>query len=70
MAISNCTYYESLVTSNPVVREEGIDANGMVAAPTGPGVGLIAGPEYPKELAPYVVDRAGAPVPAIAEVVT
>jgi hypothetical protein len=54
-----------------VVREEGIDANGMVAAPAGPGVGLVAGPEYPKELAPYVVDRAGAPVPAgVARVAT
>jgi L-alanine-DL-glutamate epimerase-like enolase superfamily enzyme len=62
MAISNCTYYESLVTSNPVVREEGIDANGMVAAPAGPGVGLVAGPDYPRELAPYVVDLAGAAV--------
>lgn len=39
MAIGNTTYYESLVTSNPVVREECVDANGMVAAPTAPGVG-------------------------------
>ena len=46
-----------------MVREEGIDANGMVAAPGGPGVGLIAGPDYPKELAPYVVDQAGTAVP-------
>jgi hypothetical protein len=71
MAISNCTYYESLVTSNPVVREEGINANGMVAAPTGPGVGLIAGPDYPKELSPYVVDQAGTAVsPSVAGVAT
>ena len=47
-----------------MVREEGIDANGMVAAPVGPGVGLVAGPDYPKELAPYVVDQAGTPVGA------
>ena len=45
-----------------MVREEGIDANGMVAAPAGPGVGLVAGPDYPRELAPYVVDLAGAAV--------
>ena len=56
MAISNCTYYESLVTTNPVKREAGIGANGMVAAPRGPGVGLPVGPDYPAELQPYVVD--------------
>jgi L-alanine-DL-glutamate epimerase-like enolase superfamily enzyme len=56
MAISNCTYYESLVTTNPVKREAGISANGMVAAPTGPGVGLPVGPDYPQDLQQYVVD--------------
>ena len=56
MAISNCTYYESLVTTNPVKRETGVSANGMVAAPTGPGVGLPVGPDYPEELQQYVVD--------------
>jgi hypothetical protein len=59
MAIPNCTFYESLVTTNPVQREFGIDENGMVKAPTAPGVGLPVGPEYPKELESYVVDRAG-----------
>ena len=39
MAISNTSYYESLVTSNPIVREDCVDKNGNVAAPTGPGVG-------------------------------
>ena len=43
MAISNCTYYESLVWGNPVRREWGIDKCGMVPAPTAPGVGLPAG---------------------------
>ncbi len=56
MAIPNCTYYESLVTSNPVRREVGINARGVVAAPTGPGVGLPMGPHYPAELEKYVVD--------------
>src|SRR5271166_2879890 len=59
MAIPNCTYYECLVTTNPVQREFGIDSNGIVKAPAAPGVGLLEGPEYPKELEPYVVDHAG-----------
>jgi len=54
MAISNTTYYESLVTSNPVVRERAVDANGLVHAPTGPGIALPAGLDYPAALAPYV----------------
>ncbi len=58
MAISNCTYYESLVTSNPVQRELGVGANGMVSAPLGPGVGLEPGPHYPDELLQYVFDPA------------
>jgi L-alanine-DL-glutamate epimerase-like enolase superfamily enzyme len=62
MAIPNCTYYESLVTTNPVQREFGVDGNGMVKAPTAPGVGLPVGPEYPKELESYVVDLAGDPL--------
>src|SRR5208282_5071650 len=55
MAIPNCTYYESLVWGNPVRREHGIDKQGMVPAPTAPGVGLPAGPEYPEALMPFVV---------------
>ena len=35
MAISNTTYYESLVTSNPVVRERAVDKDGLVHAPPG-----------------------------------
>jgi L-alanine-DL-glutamate epimerase-like enolase superfamily enzyme len=42
MAIPNTTYYESLVTSNPVIREPLVDATGLVHAPTTPGVGLPA----------------------------
>lgn len=42
MAISNTTYYESLVKANPVVRAPEIDANGLVHAPTGIGVGYEA----------------------------
>jgi len=58
MAIPNCTYYESLVTTNPAKREAGVSATGMVAAPGGPGVGLEPGPRYPDELTPYVFDAA------------
>lgn len=40
MAIANTSYYEALVTSNPIVPEECIGPDGTVAAPTEPGVGL------------------------------
>lgn len=40
MAISNTTYYESLVLSNPVVREKCVDAHGMVHAPQTVGLGF------------------------------
>ncbi len=39
MAISNTTYYESLVYTNPVVREPAVDEHGLVQAPTAPGIG-------------------------------
>ncbi|MEY9856089.1 L-alanine-DL-glutamate epimerase-like enolase superfamily enzyme [Catenulispora sp. GAS73] len=54
MAISNTTYYESLVTSNPVVRERAVDQDGLVHAPTGPGIALPPGLDYPSALLPYV----------------
>ncbi|TDD69930.1 racemase [Jiangella aurantiaca] len=38
MAIPNATYYESLVTTNPVRREACVDENGMVQAPREPGI--------------------------------
>ena len=40
MAIPNCTYYESLVTSNPVTRESRVGPDGLVHAPTEPGIAL------------------------------
>ncbi|HTJ69917.1 MAG TPA: enolase C-terminal domain-like protein [Actinospica sp.] len=54
MAISNTTYYESLVTSNPVLRERAVDEHGLVHAPSGPGIALPTGLDYPAALAPYV----------------
>jgi L-alanine-DL-glutamate epimerase-like enolase superfamily enzyme len=47
MAIPNTTFYESLVRTNPVVRAPEIDANGMIHAPTGPGMGWEATWERP-----------------------
>jgi L-alanine-DL-glutamate epimerase-like enolase superfamily enzyme len=40
MAIPNCTYYESLVKSNPVTRETRVGPDGLVQAPTEPGIAL------------------------------
>jgi L-alanine-DL-glutamate epimerase-like enolase superfamily enzyme len=40
MAISNTTYYESIVMTNPIVRESAVDEHGMVHAPTAPGIGF------------------------------
>jgi L-alanine-DL-glutamate epimerase-like enolase superfamily enzyme len=54
MAISNNTYYESLVTANPVRRESCVDANGLVHAPTAPGVGLPPELDYPAELSRHL----------------
>ncbi|WP_345762076.1 enolase C-terminal domain-like protein [Diaminobutyricibacter sp. McL0608] len=39
MSISNTTYYESLIDSNPVRRPSEVDADGFVHVPTLPGVG-------------------------------
>jgi L-alanine-DL-glutamate epimerase-like enolase superfamily enzyme len=46
MAISNTTYYESLIKTNPVVRPAEIDSKGLVHAPTAIGVGYEAGNHY------------------------
>lgn len=54
MAISNTTYYESLVTSVNVTRERYVDDAGYVNAPTDPGIALPAGLGYPDELLPFV----------------
>ncbi|WP_328332924.1 MULTISPECIES: enolase C-terminal domain-like protein [unclassified Streptomyces] len=40
MAIPNTTYYESLVYSNPVQREPVVGADGLMHAPTAPGIGF------------------------------
>lgn len=58
MAISNTTYYESLVTSAEVAREAVVDEHGLVHAPDGIGLGLPAGPDYPPELRHLVIDAA------------
>jgi L-alanine-DL-glutamate epimerase-like enolase superfamily enzyme len=42
MAIPNTTYYESLVMTNPVAREPAVDEQGLVHAPTAPGIGFEA----------------------------
>ncbi|MEY9906275.1 L-alanine-DL-glutamate epimerase-like enolase superfamily enzyme [Catenulispora sp. MAP12-49] len=39
MAIPNTTYYESLVYTNPVVREPLVGPDGLVRAPSAPGIG-------------------------------
>ena len=44
--------------SPDVVREPVVDADGLVHAPTAPGFGLPAGPDYPPELAHLVVAAA------------
>ncbi|MFE2425270.1 enolase C-terminal domain-like protein [Streptomyces sp. NPDC059373] len=54
MAISNTTFYESLITSTEVRRKPEIDSEGFVHAPVGPGIALPAGLDYPAELQPYV----------------
>jgi L-alanine-DL-glutamate epimerase-like enolase superfamily enzyme len=54
MAISNTTYYESLITSTTVTRERHVDAAGLVHAPKGPGIGLPNTLEYGKELQGFI----------------
>ncbi|MEW1773626.1 enolase C-terminal domain-like protein [Streptomyces sp. NPDC086777] len=54
MAISNTTYYESLVTSAHVVRERHVDDQGLVHAPTGPGIALPLDFGYGDAMLPFV----------------
>jgi L-alanine-DL-glutamate epimerase-like enolase superfamily enzyme len=54
MAISNTTYFESLVTSTTVLKKREVDAEGFVHAPTEPGIALPFGLDYPDALLPYV----------------
>ena len=58
MAIPNTTYYESLVTSAPVTRERHVDAEGLVHAPTSPGIALPYEYGYGTTLEPYVEQAA------------
>lgn len=58
MAIPNTTYYESLVTSTHVVRERYVDEQGLVHAPTEPGIALPLGLDYPAALHPYIGEAA------------
>ncbi|CAN5174537.1 mandelate racemase family protein [soil metagenome] len=55
MMIPNTTWYESLVTSNPVVRESIVGEDGCIQAPTAPGVGLPAGLDYPAALSSHLI---------------
>ncbi|WP_410641569.1 enolase C-terminal domain-like protein [Amycolatopsis sp. lyj-346] len=54
MAIPNTTYYESLVTANPVRKGSGVEPDGSVLAPRDHGIGLAPGPAYPAALGEYV----------------
>lgn len=38
-AVKNNSYYESMVLSNPVVKESGVDEHGQIHAPQVPGIG-------------------------------
>ncbi|MDX6355584.1 MAG: hypothetical protein QOF98_2487 [Streptomyces sp.] len=54
MAISNTTFYESLITSADVRKKPEIDGAGFVHAPVDPGIALPAALDYPAALRPYV----------------
>ncbi|UNK70494.1 enolase C-terminal domain-like protein [Microbacterium sp. H1-D42] len=53
MAISNTTYYESFVPSVDVVRESVVDADGLLHAPTEPGIALPPGLDYHPSIQQY-----------------
>jgi L-alanine-DL-glutamate epimerase-like enolase superfamily enzyme len=53
MAISNTTYFESIVTSDPIRRPDEITPDGMLLAPTGPGISLPGNLDLPSPLQPY-----------------
>ena len=62
MAIPNCTYYESLVTTNPAQREAGVSEVGHGCGPGGPGRWPRAGPHLSRRVASLRVrcgDRCG-----------
>ncbi|MEQ7009034.1 enolase C-terminal domain-like protein [Actinopolymorpha sp. B17G11] len=53
MAISNNTYFESMITSDPVKRPPEIGPDGMLHAPTEPGIALPRNLTLPSELATF-----------------
>ncbi len=53
MALPNTTYYESLVISDPVVREPAIGPDGLLRAPIEPGIALPAHLDLPADLRPF-----------------
>lgn len=55
MALSNCTYFESLVISNPVRLPSDLDSLARLRAPTGPGIGWEDG--WDKSGWPVGLDR-------------
>jgi L-alanine-DL-glutamate epimerase-like enolase superfamily enzyme len=62
MAIPNTSYYECLVTSNPVRRPPEVDPSGMVHATSAPGIGyedLWAASGAPPQLAELVAPGGG-----------
>jgi L-alanine-DL-glutamate epimerase-like enolase superfamily enzyme len=54
MAIPNTTFYESLIMSSPAKRASEVNADGLLKAPTGPGIGLPPELDYPATLSEYV----------------
>jgi L-alanine-DL-glutamate epimerase-like enolase superfamily enzyme len=59
MAISNTTYYESLVTSVRVEREADVDVQGLVHAPAEPGIALPPALDYPAGLERFARNERG-----------
>lgn len=54
MAIPNTTFFESLITANPVVKKPEVDSDGFLHAPLDPGIALPAALDYPVALHAYV----------------
>jgi L-alanine-DL-glutamate epimerase-like enolase superfamily enzyme len=67
MAISNTTYFESIISSDPVRRGPGVSPDGMLYAPTDPGIALPGNLDLPSELQPYAESETpdAAPTPEL-----
>jgi L-alanine-DL-glutamate epimerase-like enolase superfamily enzyme len=50
-AIQNTTFYESMVLENPVQKEARIDEEGVIHAPTAPGIGWEVDPDRLRSMA-------------------